>query len=169
MKMMRSIVKGMLVSVFALVFINVNAQEEEITDDELMRYAKVMDTVQYLSGNIKNFISESVSNSEDITGARYNELYKIIENEEKLNELSATEAEIKFITSLNSKTDSMKNAVNDLFKSMAVDYIGDGGRVYNKIKKALKSDADVKQRYDAILEKVKEENSEVEENSEEGL
>ena len=166
MKMMRSIVKGMLIGVFTLIYINVNAQDEEITDDELMRYAKVMDTVQVLSGKIKDYISESVSNSEHITGARYNELYKIIDNEEKLKESSATDEEIEFITQLNSTTDSMKAAVNDLFKTMAKDYIGDGGRVYNKIKKALKSDEAVKERYDAIIEKINEDKIESEEKTE---
>jgi hypothetical protein len=128
-----------------------NAQEVEISDDELMRYAVVMDSIEVMKDNVKEVISEMVSSNEDMTGTRYNELSKIIEDTDKLAATEATETEIAFIKSVKEKSDEMTQGINSAFQSLAVNYIGDGGRVYKKIKSALKTDESVKERYEVIL------------------
>jgi hypothetical protein len=139
-----------LVMMVALVGVS-NAQEVEISDDELMRYAVVMDSIEVMKDNVKEVISEMVSSNEDMTGTRYNELSKIIEDTDKLAATEATETEIAFIKSVKEKSDEMTQEINSAFQSLAVNYIGDGGRVYKKIKSALKTDESVKERYEVIL------------------
>jgi hypothetical protein len=123
------------------------AQEVEITDEELTRYAVVMDSIDVMKSNVKEVLSEMVASNEEITGTRYNELSKVIDNAEKLADVSATESEIAFVISVKEKGDELTKEINAAFQSLAINYIGDGGRVYKKVKSALKTDESVKERY----------------------
>ncbi len=142
----------------------VNAQETaEISDEELTRYAEAMDSLDRLQGIVSQTIKDMVSTTEDIAPSRYNNLYKISKDSVKLAEAEATEIEVMFLQKVDAYKDSMTASIKSTFSSLAKDYVGDGGRVYNKIRKALKSDAEVKARYEAILEQLK--NSSEEDNS----
>jgi RecA/RadA recombinase len=134
--------------------VDVKAQSEEITDEELIRYAVVMDSVETMREAAKLAIEEMVKSNENMTGTRYNELSKIMSDANKLAAANATEEEVAFINEVKEKSDAIKAEINAAFQSMAKDYIGEGGRTYNKISKALRTDADLKARYAAILEKV---------------
>lgn len=134
----------------------VNAQETaEISDEELTRYAEAMDSLDRLQGIVSKTIKDMVSTTEDIAPSRYNDLYKISKDSVKLAEAEATEMEVMFLQKVDAYKDSMTASIKSTFSSLAKDYVGDGGRVYNKIRKALKSDAEVKARYEAILEQLK--------------
>ncbi len=136
-----------------------NAQEVEISDDELMRYAIVMDSIDVMKENAKETISAMVESNEEMTGARYNDLSKIIDDAEKLASSDATEAEITFVKSVKDKGDEVTSEIQSTFQDLAINYLGDGGRNYKKIKTALKSDETVKARYEAIVKKMKEDDS----------
>jgi hypothetical protein len=128
------------------------AQEVEITDEELTRYAVVMDSIDVMKGNVKEVLSEMVASNEEMTGTRYNELSKILDDVDKLSATSATETETAFVISVKEKGEELTNEINAAFQSLAVDYIGEGGRVYKKIKAALKTDESIKERYATIKE-----------------
>ena len=68
--------------------INLVAQEVEVSDDELRRFAVAMDSVDQLKSMVGSTVKEMVGNTEDITPSRYNALYKVSKNEEKLAELN---------------------------------------------------------------------------------
>lgn len=150
--------------VFALAANTSFAQEteKEITDEELRRYAVAMDSVERMKANIIAVMTQMVEENEDITGARYNELNKIVDDSLALVEANATEDEILFVESVVAKKNELTEEINVNFRSLAIDYIGDGGRTYKKIKSALKSDEEVKERYEYILKDVQEENKEKE-------
>jgi hypothetical protein len=152
-KIMRFFLLTLVLAVVAKV--DVKAQAEEITDEELTRYAVVMDSVDNMRDHAKWVIEEMVKGNEAMTGARYNELSKIIGDEAKLQAANASAEEIAFINEVKEKGDAIKSEINTVFQSLAKDYLGEGGRVYNKIAKALRTDAELKARYAVILEKVK--------------
>lgn len=156
---MNSIIKSFT---FLLVFIlaaNVSyaqGEEVEITDEELLRYAITMDSVERMKGNIVAVMTTMVEENEEITGARYNKLNKIIDDSVKLIEAGATEDEIAFVRSVVLKKNKMTQEINATFKTLAIDYIGQGGRTYKKIKSALGNDEEVKKRYDEIMQELQE-------------
>lgn len=128
--------------------------EVEISDEELHRYAVAMDSVERMKANILAVITEMVEGNEAITGKRYNELNNIIDDSVALVNANATPEEIVFVRSVIQKKDEMTGEINTTFKTLAIDYIGDGGRVYKKIKTALRSDEGVKERYQEIWEEI---------------
>ncbi|MDH5398110.1 MAG: hypothetical protein OEX02_08195 [Cyclobacteriaceae bacterium] len=133
------------------------AQDEAgIADEELVRYAEVMDSIEVLKNSVGDTVKQMVADNEEVSSARYNALYKISKDETKLAEAEVTESELAFLQKVDHYKDSMTTAIKTTFSSLAKDYVGDGGRTYNKINKALKSDTDIKARYVAILEEVKE-------------
>lgn len=131
------------------------AQDEEITDEELKRYAVTMDSVDAMKKSVNVTVNAMIKENEALSGKRYLAISKVIDNEEKLKSLEATDEEIAGVKVIVAKTDELKAAINKTFQTMAKEYIGDGGRTYKKIKAAIKSDADVKARYQEILAEVK--------------
>jgi hypothetical protein len=158
--MMKSLLKPFLAVIAFTMGANVaNAQDqdEEITNEQLERYAIAMDSVERMKQEIIDMMTTEVEENEDITGGRFNELSKIIEDSVKLAEANATQEEIDFILSVKEKKDQMTADINITFKTLAIDYIGDGGRIYKRIRTALRTDEEVKERYEDIIEELKEE------------
>jgi len=98
-------------------------------------------------------ITNKVQSNESMTNERYNELSKIAGNEAKMAEANATPEEVAFI---NEVADMKKQGTADIsktFQTLAKDYVG--ASEYNQIKKALKSDAALKSRYESMLGELK--------------
>lgn len=133
------------------------AQDAAVTDEELQKYAVAMDSVEELKANLIETISEMVKNNEKITAARYNDLSRFIDDEAKLKELNATEEEVAAIKEIIAKKDEESAKINAAFQSLAKDYVG--AAVYNKVRKALAADAELKSKYDAMLAELAKDNS----------
>ncbi len=125
------------------------AQDDAITDEDLKKYAVAMDSIENMKTHLIETITEMVKGNEEVSASRYNELSKIIDNETKLAEAEATEVEIAFIKSVAAKKEEETAKINEVFQSLAVDYIG--AKTYNAVKKALKEDAALKAKYDAMV------------------
>ncbi len=126
--------------------------EEAITDDELTRYAEAMDSVERMKETLMDQITEKVENNELIANSRYNELSKIINDEEKLKAAGATPEEISFVKEITVMKEEGAKSIKDTFMTMAKEYIT--APTYNKISKALKSDPEVKKRYQVIFDEI---------------
>jgi len=137
------------VAFFALTANTLFAQEQ-ITDEELQKYAVTMDSIEHMKGSLLDEIGTMVKSNEAITNERYNELSKIIEDDAKLAEAKATPEEIAFIKEVAAKKAAGTAEISKTFQTMAKEYVG--AATYNKVKKALKADADVKNRYQAYLQ-----------------
>ena len=137
----------------------VNAQQstDAVTDEELKKYAIAMDSIDNMKKDLMEEISELVKNNEKITAARYNELSKVINDETKLAEAKATPEEIAAIKEVLSKKDEGTAKIQSTFQSLAKDYVG--AATYNKVRKALAEDADLKAKYDAIIAELNKEDS----------
>ena len=137
-----------LLSVMA--FSQVKAQDAEITNDNLRRYALLNEVVDIMKSDIKSKTSEMVKNQDGMTGKRFNELRKSMEG--------AKEWEIKFMDLIAKKKadgiDAIKTA-NQVLASKMV-----GGKMYKKIKNELKTNDELKARYEAIAAKLKPEAAE---------
>lgn len=135
------------------------AQEAEstaVSDDELQRYAVMMDSIDEMRVTLLAEISEMVKNSDKITVSRYNELSKIADDQEKLTAANATAEELAALKEVQDKKDSGTTRINDAFKNLAKEYVGASS--YNKIRKALKDEPEVKSKYETLLEELKADN-----------
>lgn len=131
------------------------AQDEAaVTDEELRKYAVAMDSVERMKQNIIDWMTAEVENNENMTGTRFNDLSKIIDDSVKLAEANATQQEIDFILMVKTKKDKMTEDINTTFKSLAIDYLGEGGRNYKRIKDAISNDPAVKEKYQIIYDEV---------------
>jgi two-component sensor histidine kinase len=139
--------------------LSAQAQEAEstaVSDEELHRYAVMMDSIDEMRITLLNEISEMVKNNDKITVARYNELSKIADNQEKLAAANATEDELAALKEIQEKKDAGTARINDAFKNLAKEYVG--ATAYNKIRKALKDEPEVKSKYESLLEELKADN-----------
>lgn len=139
--------------------IGVQAQETEsaaVSDDELERYAVMMDSIDEMRVTLLSEISEMVKSSEKITVSRYNELSKIDEDQEKLAAANATEDELAALKEIREKKESGTVKINDAFKNLAKEYVG--ASTYNKVRKALKDEPEVKSKYQTLLDELKADN-----------
>jgi hypothetical protein len=151
-------VKYFLVALLLFAAVAVRAQDESATvsDDELNRYAVMMDSIDEMRISLLSEISDMVKNNDNITVTRYNELSKIIDDQEKLTAAKATPEEIEAIKAVQQVKDSGTVHINDAFKSLAKGYVG--ASTYNKVRKALKADAAVKSKYQSLLDQLKADN-----------
>ncbi len=143
-----------LFTMLTLGSLNLFAQEEEpITEEDLKKYAVTMDSIDAMKDNIKTVMGDMIKSNENITTKRYNEVTKAINDEEKLKEIEATEEEIAFVNSIITTRDEMTAEIKSTLSTMVKEYIG-SVKLYNRIKKELKSDEELKSQYDEILAEV---------------
>lgn len=125
------------------------AQEATVTDEELTKYATAMDSINEMSAEVKEMITELVKTNKVVMATRYNEISKIIADETKLTEAKATPEEIEFVKELAVKRDSATLKINQAVQTLAKDYVG--AATFNKVRKALGTDAALKTKYDALM------------------
>jgi hypothetical protein len=127
-----------------------------VTDEELKKYAVAMDSIEVMKNHLIKVITEMVEHNEKITATRYNELSRIIDDEVKLTEAKATAEEIAAIKAVVAKKEEETAKINETFQSLAKDYVGAG--TYNKVRSALKSDSELKSKYDALMQELSKDN-----------
>jgi Ca2+-binding EF-hand superfamily protein len=151
--------KFFLISVFSLITLSsVFAQDAAVTvsEEELTKYATAMDSINEMSASLRMMITDMVKNGNVMNAARYNEISKIINDETKLTEAKATPEEIAFVKEVAAKRDEESSKINQAFQSLAKDYVG--AATFNKVKKALASDAELKTKYDTLLAEMSKDN-----------
>lgn len=151
--------KFFLISVFSLITLSsVSAQDVAVTvsEEELTKYATAMDSINEMSASLRMMITDMVKNGKVMNAARYNEISKIINDETKLTEAKATPEEIAFVKEVAAKRDEESSKINQAFQSLAKDYVG--AATFNKVKKALASDAELKTKYDTLLAEMAKDN-----------
>lgn len=147
------------------------AQEaEEVTDEEIMKFAVVEDSVNHVKTLKTNEFNEALQSSELLNGGR---LYVDIKNangdEAKLAELEVTEEIMAEYDRLVKMYDAIATDLVALKRELVQNKDILGVPIYNKITRGMRADADLKAKVDeAIAELAKKwEVSEEEETSEE--
>lgn len=134
------------------------AQDVAVTDEELLKYATAMDSVNELTTELMDTITLMVKSNENVSAARYNDLSKIINDETKLAEAKATPEEIAFVKQVAAEKAEGTAEINATFQRLAKEYVG--AATFNKVKKALASDPSLKEKYDALMAELKKDDSE---------
>jgi hypothetical protein len=147
---MRRVFVGMLMMSMFFAASVANAQDEEITDEQLKKYAMLEQVIEYMKKDISDEVNKLIKAQEGMTGARYVELAKTRGDEAKLAELEAKDYEIKFIELVDNLKDERTESIKTVNQELATKMLGDNGKVYKRIKAALKDDADLKARYEQI-------------------
>lgn len=127
-----------------------------ITDEELNKYAVAMDSINELQTELSNTIKTMVTSNANITATRYNELYKVINDEGKLLEAQATPEEIEFVKSVIAKREEETAKIKQAYQLLAKDYVG--ATTFNKVRKALTTDESLKTKYDTLLSELAKDN-----------
>jgi hypothetical protein len=131
-----------------LVAVGSKAQTTQITDEDLKKYAVTMDSVEAMQESLRQIVAEAVQKNTVMPVARYNELFKIIDDEAKLKEANATKEETEFVHQINDLRKMNIERINTTYQSLAKDYVG--LKAFNAIRKSLQSDQALKARYDNV-------------------
>ena len=107
-----------------------------------------MDSVKGMQQTLNTTITEMVQKGTVMKVDRYNELFKIIDNEAKLAETKATPEEIAFVKEVATKRTEETTKINATYQTLAKDYVG--LKTFNAIKKSLATDQALKEKYDTL-------------------
>ncbi len=140
----------------ALTVCQLYGQEVKVTDEELLKYAVTMDSINEMSASVRNTIADMVKESNTITAARYNELSKIASDETKLAEAKATPEEIAFLKEVADRKAEETAKINETYQLLAKEYVT--APVFNKVKKALAQEPELKTRYDSLMTEMSRDN-----------
>ena len=158
-----TIILGVFVAILATNF-NLSAQDAEISDDNLKLYATVMAKIDVLKSDMKTAVNDMVKGEELMTGGRrYKELKGAKGDEAKYAEIGATEEELAAFNTIMENIGNLKAEFKTSTSTLVKEELG--ASVYNKVKRALKTDADMKTRYEVIVSALNEsgEDAEIEE------
>lgn len=144
-----------MASMMVLLFsVNQAKAQEEISDENLYRYALMMEVVESMKKEISDKTNDMIKNQEGMTGQRYLELAKTGGDEEKLTAIEAKDFEKKFLELVTNMQDEHKAAISDVLNTLANKMINGGAKGYKAIRDALSSDDAVKARYETIQQQV---------------
>jgi hypothetical protein len=124
-------------------------QQDQVTDEELKKYAVAMDSINDMKASLLAEINDIVKEDGKMTNARYNELSKIANDPAMLAQAKATPEEIALLKKVAEKKNEGTVEINNTFQALAQEYVGAAS--YNKIKKALTTDLELRSKYEAML------------------
>ncbi|MDQ3393573.1 MAG: hypothetical protein M3512_05605 [Bacteroidota bacterium] len=132
---------------------------QSVSDDELNKYAVVMDSIDAMKRNIQDDYNAMIQEEELMQGGRrFVEIQQVGDDSVRLTELNVTEMELEAFNKIQEKYTEMTTDFKESYTNLIKEDLG--AALYNKVTKALKDDSEVKNRYDSILEEVKAEGTE---------
>lgn len=123
--------------------------QDTFSDEELNKYATVLKWVDQGKTEIVEFIKTSVKENEILASSKYNSLSKA----DKAGDVSTVEAtleELEAYNTIKGGIDTMKSELSANSKEKILSIIG--ANLYNRLKKSLKTDTELKARYQAIYD-----------------
>jgi Skp family chaperone for outer membrane proteins len=143
------LMKAMMVVMLAVCSVIVKAQTTtSISDEDLKKYAATMDSVKVMQETLTQIVAENVQKNQVMPVSRYNELFKIANDEAKLAAANATEDEKAFLKEIAALREYNIARINSTYQSLAKDYVG--AKTFNAIKKGLETDPQLKARYEGL-------------------
>src|SRR5687767_7095388 len=95
-----------------------------ISDEDLKKYAMTMDSVQVMQATLQQIIAENVQKNTVMEVPRYNQLFKIANDEQKLTEANVTAEERAFLKEINELKDYNMKRINAAYQALVKDYVG---------------------------------------------
>lgn len=146
--------KRVLFGIFFGLTLFVYGQEETtFSDEDLSKYAKVMIWADIEKSNLQTLVKDSVGIWLEEEGTLTKGQYNTLSKAPNLDEADASEEEKASFTAIKERIDGKKSEFKETYTSKIKGDIGAG--LYNKLRKALKSDEEVKTRYEAIVAELK--------------
>jgi hypothetical protein len=118
------------------------------TDEDLKKYAITMDSVKGMQLTLNDIIAEMVQKNTVMSVQRYNDLFKVADDQAKLAEKQATPEEVKFLKDIADKRAEEMVRVNATYQGLVKEYVG--VKTFNAIKKSLETDQELKAKYDTM-------------------
>ena len=118
------------------------------TDEDLKKYAMTMDSVKGMQLTLNDIIAEMVQKNTVMSVPRYNELFKVADDQAKLAEKQATPEEVKFLKDIADKRSEEMARVNATYQGLVKDFVG--VKTFNAIKKSLETDQELKAKYETM-------------------
>jgi hypothetical protein len=137
-----------VVFVSVVSFSNAQTSTPAFSDEDLKNYAITMDSVEAMTQTLNATITEMVQKNTVMSVPRYNELFKIADDQTKLSEAKATPEEVAFVKQVADKRKEETAKINANFQALVKEKVG--LTKYSAIKKSLETDADVKAKYESI-------------------
>jgi hypothetical protein len=129
---------------------NAMAQDTEVSDEKLKAYIMVMDSVDVLRSSLSKEVSNMIVSNELMDGGRaYNSIKSAQGDTVKLTEAGITEEQLAAYDELQQELTELQAGLNETFSGMVKEHVGVSD--YNKIRKGLRSDAELKKRYEALV------------------
>jgi len=142
----------MLSSAMLILLSNAQAQEKEtFTDEELTKYATVMIWAENEKQQMGDSLESWVKNNEKLSGTAYNELSRAVKAGD-INSAEVTEEEKSEFLLIQEKIEQDKNEFKEVYTTKIKEEIGVS--LYNRLNKALKSDAEIKAKYEGIYKEL---------------
>lgn len=127
-----------------------NAQDAEVSDEKLEAYVIVMDSVDVMRSELSANVSEMIKTHELMDGGRvYNKIKVAAGDTVKLVEEGITEEQLAAYGELKEEVAELQTELNETFSEMVKEMVGIAD--YNKIRKGLRSDAELKERYQELV------------------
>ncbi|WP_425391945.1 hypothetical protein [Ekhidna sp.] len=127
------------------------AQDEvSFSDEELTQYATVMVWAENEKERMTEVYNGWINNDETLAAARFVEIKSAKGDSVKLQEIEVTSDELMAFEQIQVNYDSMTASFKEVYIGKIKEDIGAG--LYNNLKKALKSDAEVKAQYQVIYD-----------------
>jgi len=131
--------KRLILAIACICLMNVAfAQDQEITDEHVWKYALMTEVIDQMKSEISASINDLIKKQEGMTGQRYLELSKGAE--------PANDFEAKFLENVNKVKADRVAAIKSVNSDLATKMLG-GAAIYKAVKEAVKGD--MKEKYDA--------------------
>lgn len=111
-----------------------------------------MDSIKGMQLTLNDIIAEMVQKNTVMSVQRYNELFKIADDQAKLAEKQATPEETKFLKEIADKRAEEMARVNATYQGLVKDYVG--VKTFNAIKKSLETDQELKAKYETMAKEL---------------
>lgn len=148
-----NITKVLVSCLLLLLAVSSKAQtSSEISDEDLKKYAVTMDSVEGMQESLREIVAEVVRANTVMPVNRYNELFKIAQDQAKMKEANATPEEVAFLKQIDDLRKTNIERINATYQELAKDYVG--LKTFNAIRKSLQSDQQLKARYDNLSKDV---------------
>ncbi|GAB4252631.1 MAG: hypothetical protein Tsb0034_31230 [Ekhidna sp.] len=142
--------RSLLLIVLSTAFVWAFGQETEFSDEDIGKYAAVMVWAEAEKKNMTEVYNGWINNDEVLEASRFIKIRNAKGDSVKLGELEVTAEELTAFETIQVAYDSMIASFTEVYKGKIKDEIGAG--LYNSLKKEMKSNAEVKERYQAVLE-----------------
>ena len=165
----KTVLFGLLMMFFSAGIASAQEEVEEVTDEELRKFAIVEDSVQRVLKIKTVDFNKALGAAELMNGGRrYVEIKGAGDDEAKIAELEVTEEEMAEYKTLLGMESAITTDVTNLKRSLVTNVELLGIPIYNKVVRLTKADLEVKNRLDIILAAVVAENADEVDAAEDG-